>query len=151
MRDWLVGEVDSVVPPGVETRRVATAAEAIAVRDRVVLLVPDDERGAVLELDARRGQIADPERSQPLVLFLIRDGDGQRALAVEAPGLHSWVGGNDIDPEDIAEIDVEEERATFQSATGMTPEAWLAKYRNGEFALDASTISRSYRAMLLEQ
>ncbi len=150
MRNWLASEVGSVVPPGVETNMVNTAAEALQDRDRVVLLVPDDERDVVLELDSRRGQIEEPQRTQPIVIFLIRDGDGERALVREAVGLRSWVGGNDVDPEDIAEIDVEEGRAAFEVATGMTPEAWLEKSRNGEIELDIATITWSYRAKLLE-
>lgn len=150
LREWLVSEVESIVPPETESQRVATASEAILVRERVVLLVPDDERGTILELDARRGQIGEPARTWPIVVFLLREGDGQRALAEEAVGLRSWVGGNVVDPEEIAEIDAEAERGRFEEETGHSPEDWLVRWRSGELPRTAVHLTRAYRAKLLE-
>ena len=84
LRNWLVGEVQALLPTRPEPLVTATVEEAIAARDRPVLLVPADERAVVLDLDGSRDQLFD--LSQPLVLFLLRAGDGLRALAEEAPG-----------------------------------------------------------------
>ena len=60
-----------------------------------------------------------------MVLFLLRDGDGRRALAKEAPSLWSWATGSDSDPEALAEIDPAAERAAFEAQHGVTPEDWV--------------------------
>lgn len=105
----------------------ALLCEALDHPDRLALYLPVDEREAVEELDGCRERLR-ARGPFPLVLFLMRDGAGQRALA-EAPGLASWVRGSDPDPELLAEIDPTAERAAFVEATGSAPEEWLARWR----------------------
>jgi hypothetical protein len=151
LRDWLVEQVESLVPEEAHPLRVSDVEEALAEPTRLVLLVPKDERGAVLDLDASRDRILqEPARSQPIVLFLLRGGDGARALANEAPGLRSWIGGSDADPEALAEIDVPEERAAFEREHGVTPEAWLTRWRSGALPETTSHFRTAHTAMLLE-
>lgn len=148
--EWLLAEVESLADPHAAPVQVTTVDEAHQHPDRLVLLVPDDEAEVVAELDARRDQFLDPPRSQPVVLFLMRGGDGQRALA-NAPALASVVRGSDPDPDAVAAIDPEVERAAFQADTGSTPEAWLVDWRAGQMPADPVNLARAYRALLLEQ
>lgn len=149
--EWLVGEVESLAPPGSNPVRKHDIEGALAEPSRLVLLVPDNEREVVLDLDASRDRLLEPGvRSQAIVLFLIRGGDGQHALAAEAMSLASWIGGSDADPEALAELDVDAARAEFQREWGETPEAWLASWRSGTHSLDLRNFRTAYRAMLLE-
>jgi hypothetical protein len=152
LREWLVGEVESLVPEGT-TVRVSDVEAAIAEPTRLALLVPENEREAVLDLDGSRDRLrsTDTPRSAPIVLFLLRDGEGQRAIAREAPSLASWARGNDADPEALAEIDAEKERAAFLTAAGESPEAWLAKWRGGTLEASSANFRCAYQAMLLER
>src|SRR5436189_4909411 len=75
LRDWLLDEVEGLAPPGATPFRTASVDEAIKTPDRMALLVPDDERAVVEELEGRRDQLLAPPRSQSVVLFLLRDGD----------------------------------------------------------------------------
>jgi hypothetical protein len=151
LREWLVGEVESLAPTAARPIRAATVEEAIGAVDRMVLLVPADEREVVLDLDASRDRLLEPARAHPVVLFLLRNGDGQQTLAKEAPSLWSWAAGSDADPEALAEIDPAAERAAFEAKHGATPETWLARWRAGEIARSAESLSVAYRAMLLER
>jgi hypothetical protein len=149
VRDWLVGEVESSV--GAETSvRTSSAKEAHAHPEALVLLLPANERAAVEELDGMRDQFLEPKREHPVVLFLLRDGEGARALR-EAPGLASWVRGSDPDPERLAEVDVEAERRAFQAEIGASPEEWLERWRASEIPMETRTVVLSYRAALLER
>jgi hypothetical protein len=150
LRDWLAGQVESLAPTGTVPLRVSGVEEAIAAPDRMVLLLPLDERAVVLDLDASRDRLLEPRRTCPVVLFLLREGDGQRALAEDAPSLWSWAMGSDPDPEAIAEIDPAAERTSFEAEHGATPEAWLGRWRAGAIPHDAQGFSTAYRAMLLE-
>lgn len=149
-REWLVDDVESVVPTAAQAFRTASAEEALKRRDELALLVPDNEREVVLDLDACRDQALEPARSQPIVLFLLRGGDGYAALAREAPSLWSWACGSDADPEAMAEIDVPAERAEFANETGQTPESWLASWLAGEMPRTSVNYATAYRAKLLE-
>lgn len=152
LRDWLVDQVETLVPVDAHSLRVTDVEEALAEPTRLVLLIPKDERAAVLDLDASRDRIIqEPARSQPIVLFLLRDGDGKRTLANEAPSLRSWIGGSDADPEKLAEIDVVKERAVFEATHGATPEAWLAEWRAGTLSETGSNFRIAYDAMMIEQ
>lgn len=152
LRDWLVEQVESLIPEGANAVRVTEVEAALAEPTRLVLLIPKDERGVVLDLDASRDRaLQEPARSQPIVLFLLRGGDGERTLANEAPSLRSWVGGSDADPEKRAEVDVPGERAGFETEHGVTPEAWLSKWRLGELPETASNFRTAHEAMLLEE
>jgi len=150
-RAQLVEEVASLASSRAAPLRTADVRAAIAAHDRLVLLVPDNEREVVLDLDGSREQTLEPARTQPIVLFLMRDGDGSKALALEAPSIWSWASGNDVDPEALSEIDIDAERASFLERTGQTPEAWLAQWRTGEMPQDAAAYVLAYRAALLER
>jgi hypothetical protein len=149
-REWLVGDVESIVPTRARAFRTDSAEDALKQPDRLALLVPSNERDVVLDLDACRDQALDPARSQPIVLFLVRGGDGYAALASEAPSLWSWACGSDVDPEQLAEVDISTERTVFEQTTGKTPERWLASWIAGEMPRTSANYSLAYRAKLLE-
>jgi len=152
LRDWLCEQVDGLMPDGVDTVRVGEVEAALAEPTRLVLLVPNNEREVVLDLDANRDRILqEPGRSQPIVLFLMRDGDGMHALAREAPSLRSWIGGSDADPERLAEISVPTERAAFEQKHGLKPEAWLAQWRCGSLPRSGQSYRTAYDALLIEK
>lgn len=152
LRDWLVEQVEGLVPEEARALRVSEVEAALAEPTRLVLLVPKAEREAVLDLASSRDRILqDPGRSWPIVLFLLRAGDGEHALAREAPSLRSWIGGSDPDPEAIAEVDPPKERAAFELEHGMTPEAWLAQWRSGALPESGENFRMAYDALLLEE
>lgn len=153
LRKWLVGEVESLVPTAAQPFRTSSVEEALASPDRMALLIPDDEEATVLDLDGSRDRLRDEDRprTQPIVLFLLRHGDGERALAEQAISLSSWIGGSDADPEALAEIDVAAERARFEQETGTTPEAWLSSWRAERTPATGESFAMAYRAMLLEK
>ena len=151
LRDWLVDEVAGLAGPTAAPFRTASVDEAIKTPHRMALLVPNDEQSVVEELEGRCDQLlADPPRTQPVVLFLLRDGGGRIALA-KAPNLSSWVRGSDVDPDRIAEVDVTVERERFLAETGKPVEDWLVAWRAGTIHCDGKTLSRAYLAALLEQ
>jgi hypothetical protein len=150
LRETLVEEVESLTPTEALAFRTSDVRTAIAAPDRRVLLIPDNEREVVLDLDGCREQALDPPRSQPIILFLIRGGDGFNTLATHAPSLWSWARGNDVDPERLAEIDVDHARAEFEQRTGMTPEQWLALWRDGTTPRTDANYALTARALLLE-
>lgn len=150
LRDWLVGEVESVAAADAHPVRKEDVEAALAEPSRLVLLVPQNEYEVVLELDASRDRVLEAQRSQPIVLFLIRGGDGQRALAAEAMSLASWIGGSDADPDAIAHVDAKVEREAFEHDLGITPETWLEGWRKGSRPQTAENYRTAYRAMLLE-
>jgi hypothetical protein len=152
LRDWLVGEVESVAAADSNPFRTTSVEEAIATPDRLALLIPVNERDVVLELDGSRDRLHNDEhpRSQPVVLFLLRNGEGQRALATEAISLNSWALGNGADPEALAQIDVAAERRAFEHEVGTSLAAWLQRWRAGEIAQTGESLRRAYHAMLLE-
>lgn len=149
LRDWLIQEVEGLTPPDAHPVRTASVAEVIETPHRMILLVPQDERAVVEELDGCRDQLLAPPRTQPVILFLLRDGDGRDALA-RAPSLSNWVRGKDIDPDQIAEVDVTVERARFKVEVGRSVEDWLADWRAGRIRRDGTTFARAYWAELLE-
>lgn len=152
LREWLIEQVESLVPDEARALRVFNVEAALAEPSRLVLLVPDNERETVLDLDSSRDRIIqEPGRSQPIVLFLLRDGDGERTLANDAPSLRSWVSGSDADPEKLAEIDVPKERAAFEVKHGATPESWLAQWRSGTLPETGANYRAAHEAMLLEE
>lgn len=149
VRDWLVGEVESIA--GAEDSvHTDSVREAHAHPEALVLLLPVNERAAVEELEGMRDRFLEPKRAHPVVLFLLRDGDGARALR-EAPSLASWIRGSDPDPERLSEVDVEAERRAFEAEVGASPEEWLARWRAGNVPMEARTMMLSYRAALLER
>ncbi|MEO8900011.1 MAG: hypothetical protein ABI488_00445 [Polyangiaceae bacterium] len=149
LREWLVGEVESVAGADTNPVRKENVEAALAEPTRLVLLVPRDERSVVLDLDASRDRLLEM-RTQPIVLFLVRNSDGQRALAEEAMSLASWVGGSDADPESLAEVDPKAEREAFVREIGKSPEAWLKEWRDASLPHSAANFRTAYRAMLLE-
>ena len=152
LQDWLVAEVESLAVVNADPFRTSSVDEAIAAPDRMALLVPSSEREAVLDLDGSRDMLRDPQRprTQPIVLFLLRTGEGKRVLANEAISLSSWLAGNEADPEALAQSDVAAERATFETEEGMSLEEWLARWRDGKIAKTSESLRRAYHAMVLE-
>ena len=151
LRDWLVDEVASLAASNAAPFPTASVDDAIKTPHRMALLVPNDERAAVEELEGRRDQLlADPPRTQPVILFLLRDGDGRVELA-KSPSLSSWVRGSDVDPDQLAEVDAASERARFEAEVGESVEDWLVRWRAGAIDRNGETFARAYWAALLER
>jgi hypothetical protein len=150
LRDWIVSEVETIASAQEDPVRVNNVDQALDHPGRLVLLLPSIEQAVVEELDARREHFLEPPDRRPVVLFLLRGGDGAQALA-KAPALASWVRGHDPDPELLAEVDVEAERCAFARKNGSTPEEWLARWRGDALPKDPPTLALAYHAMLLEK
>lgn len=150
LRDWLIREVEGLAKPEAQPIRAASVDEAMQTPHRMVLLVPRDERAVVEDLDGGRDQLLAPPRTQPVILFLLRDGDGRNALA-KAPSLSSWVRGSDVDPDRLAEVDVTKDRARFEVEVGRSVEDWLADWRAERIPRNGTNFGRAYWAALLER
>lgn len=181
LREWLVEQVESLVPYSARAFRVTDVEAALREPDRLVLLIPPNERDAVLDLDASQDRTLEipsrrpalrrrrlglrhrfalrrrasrnksrPGRTQPIVLFLLRGGDGERALVSEAPSLQSWVSGRDPDPEALAEIDIENEREAFGAKHHVTPEVWLERWRSGALPKTGANFRTAFDASLIQ-
>lgn len=148
-RERIMAEVDSLVSPSTPRLVTDDIDAALTHPDTLVFLLPNDEQDAVLTLDGMREHFTQPPRRQPVVLFLLRDGSGPRALP-HAAGFASWIRGQELDPDREAEIEPEVERAAFMKRTGKLPEAWLADWRAAGEPLNAETIALSFRAKFLE-
>lgn len=153
LRDWLVSEVLRLAVNRAPVV-VDSVQEALDLPDRLAIIVPRDEREAVLDLDASRERIfaEHAPRSLPVVLMLFRGGDGQRALAAAA-SLRSLSRGNDPDPEALAaepgRVDVDEARARFERDTGSPPERWLDAWHAERLVRNAENYARAVWADLL--
>ena len=175
-RNSLVEEVEDMLPSRECAIRETSVTEALKRPSQLILLVPDDERKAVLELDANRDRMLNPQnmlvlddeefaelglaanlvrmlcppkRCQPMVLFLLREGEGANTLAEKAPSIRSWVGGCDVDPQELALFDPREERAEFERKRKMSPETWLEKWRSGKLRKTALGNRITYIATLI--
>lgn len=148
LREWLVSEVESIAGEQARAVRKATVEEAIAHPDNLVLLVPDEESSVVDDLDGSRDQLLEPRRKHPVVLFLLRNGAGQKALA-RSPALASWVRGSDPDPDELARVDVKAERADFEKDAGCSPKEWLTRLSASD-PQDRKSLRLTYWARLLE-
>lgn len=148
--DWLISEIEFLLPTGVKADRASSVDQALQRRDQLILLVPPLADGAeaevVADLESSRDLLLD--RAQPLVLFLQRGGPGMAALR-EHPSLASWVSGSVVDPEALAEVDVEAERREFEATVGEAPERWLARWDAGEQDRTSVNYSRAYWAAML--
>jgi hypothetical protein len=152
-RDWIVNDVASLLPLNDAPLVTCDVERALQGSDRVVFLVPNDERAAVLALDAGQAWARDlgSPHTRPVVLFLQRGGPGQEALASVAFHLARLVQGRVVDPEKLAEVDVDAERQDFITAWGETPESWLVRWQAEKLPATAANVSASYRAKLLER
>ncbi len=147
LRRETIAEVLSVAPPAWPAFETRSVDEALARPESLVLLVPDDERAAVEELDGLRDAFR--ERRLPVVLFLLSDGDGARLLP-ECLSLPGWIRGGVVDMA-ADEVDERVERERFLSLAGCSPEEWLTRYRGGGVDASAASMARTYRAMLIER
>jgi hypothetical protein len=147
-RERLMAEIEVLAPDAVPIRRSSSLQDAFSSEPGLLLLTPQNEREAVELLEGGRELLR--ERPHPVVLFLLRGGAAQEALA-ELPGLSSWVNGVQIDAERAGEVDVEEERSRFQEEVGRSPEEWLADYRAGRIPDTQDNFLRSHRALFLER
>lgn len=145
-RDALVSEVESLIEEGIVCVRTDDVQRAFSDLNSVLLLTPQEENLAVEVLEARLETLL--SRTQPLVLFLFAAGRGLESLR-RSPNLASWVRGSDIDPDQLAEVDLAMERQKFDKETGQTPESWLVGYRAG--GKPEEDVRFVYDALLLEQ
>jgi hypothetical protein len=145
-RSELITELELLAPSGIQVLRATTLDEALPSPRALVLLTPPDEGATVIELDGRREHFVD--RQVPLLLFLLRGGEGLRVLA-DAPGLASWLSGSEVEPERLQNIDVAAETKAFIERTGKKPDAWLAAYEAGDLPETFENILLTHRARLL--
>ena len=148
LREQLISEMELLAPEGRRIRRIRDVEEAFQDLDSILFLTPGDERKALRVLDGKREAMV--ERTTPLVVFLVRDGDGARGLD-SAPGLASWVQGKVIDPHRLEQIDLKSERERFHQETKLWPEEWLAQYRSGILPDTLENALMSCHAGLLEE
>jgi hypothetical protein len=147
-REQLIEDIQLLAPGGMEVRRTSRIEDAFTAEPMLLLLTPEDERRAVELLEGGRELMRG--RTVPAVLFLLRGGEAERALA-ELPALASWTRGMLIDPERVGEVDVAAEREHFQQEAGCSPEEWLADFRAGRIPDTTENLLRSHRALLLER
>lgn len=126
--------------------RTADVEDAFRNLDVPLLLTPSDEVAAVRRLDGKRDALV--ERTAPVVLFVLKGGAAEHALA-EAPGLASWLRGRVFDPEP-EEIDVEQELRKFEQEAGRPPRDWLDAWYRGEIGDTLENNLRYQTALLLE-
>ena len=138
-----------LAPPERQQRRSVNVEDAFCDGETLLFLTPEDEQSAVLLLDGRREALR--KRTVPVVLFLISGGDGETRLREDAAGLENWLRGMEYDPERLAPLDVEGERARFEEKTGLSPEQWLVGWRGGAIADTTENNFLSHHAALLEQ
>ncbi len=138
-----------LAPEEREPKRSSNVEDAFCDEDKLLFLTPQDEQGAVLTLDGRRDALRN--RTAPVVLFLMNGGDGEKRLREDAAGLESWLRGMEYDPERLAPLDVESERAHFKEKTGLSPEEWLVGWRGGSIADTIENNFLSHHAALVEQ
>jgi hypothetical protein len=141
----VIETVRLVAPEALKLVRTRDVEDVFTKPGVSLLLTPDDELASVVTLDGRREALVD--RTATAILFLLKDGSGERELR-RAFGLASWLQGREFDPEP-AQLHVEEERARFARDTGRSPDAWLAAHGRGEIP---DTLENSFlyqRALLL--
>lgn len=117
-------------------------------RETLLLLVPANEIDVVRKLDAHRGDLA--KRKAPVVLFLLRRGSGLQELAVRR-NLGQMLRDQELDPEDLDAVEVEQERRRFCDGAQQTPEEWLADWRAGQKADTPANNLLLHQALLLER
>lgn len=147
-RERLLAEAELLAPDSVPVRRSSSIQDAFSAEPGLLLLTPRNEREAVELLEGGREMLRG--RTHPVVLFLLRGGEAQQAMA-ELPALASWVNGVQIDSEQAGAVDVEAERLRFQEEVGRSPEEWLADYRDGRIPDTLDNFLRSHRALFLER
>jgi hypothetical protein len=146
-REEIIAEMEALAPQTHNALKSPDVEEAFRNTSSLLFIVPPDERQAILTLDGRRDALLD--RYAPVVLLLVRDGDGIRTLS-EAPGLASWVQGSEVDPHQLAQIDLQTERTSFKKETGLWPEDWLNAYRSGQIPDTLENSLLATKAGLLE-
>lgn len=146
-RTWMVKDVQSLLPPIPAPVITQTLFDCLDSPNAPCLLVPRNEAETVMELDGSRELFIATGRTQPVVLFLLRDGDGAKALK-RAPSIASWLRGSDPDPELLAEefgTSVDE----FQKAHQQTPSGWIRQWREDGCASDPETLAIAYLALAI--
>lgn len=147
-REELLSDMRGLAPEGLTQRHSSDLEDVFREPSTLLFLVPEDEREAVLTLEGRREAMLG--RTAPAVLLLIRGGDGVRSLA-EAPGLASWVAGNEVDPYRLSLVDVPLRRQAFKQKTGLWPEEWLREFRAGRVPDTLDNNLWATHARLLEE
>ena len=134
-RSWLIDEVESLCdsPPF----KTSSVEAALSRPGQIVLLAPESEEEAVIVLDRTS------PRTQPIILFLSRE-----MTLSNAPNLRGLTKGKDLDPEEMAEVDLDEEITKFQKETGMMPEDWLTLWRSDSLPHTAANFTLYYQATL---
>lgn len=146
-REALIEQVELLAP---EERRVIHARDVEAAfrdLDAIVLLMLDDEPGAVDILNRRREDLV--KRTAPVVLFLLCDGTGEVRLR-EAFALASWLRDREYDPTRSEAIDAGAAREELEERTGRPAGAWLSAWRAGALQDTLENNLLSHEALLLE-
>jgi hypothetical protein len=151
-RDDLLDLCDLLAPAGRDVLPTTSAEDAFRVehRDKILLLTPDDEVEAVLTLEGRRELLLD--RGAPVILFLLQDGEAERALKQGAPALSSFLRGLTYDPEPpVNEAKLEELREDFSGRHGRTADEWLEAWQHDEIEDTADNNLTAHEAWALRK
>jgi hypothetical protein len=146
-REEVLETVRLVAPEEWQFVETASVEDAFSHPGAPLLLTPEDEAAAVETLDGRRDALVD--RTAPAILFLLKGGSGERALR-GAPGLASWLRNQEFDPEP-PDMDLQAERARFETLVGQPLEGWLNAWRRGKIPDTLENNLRYQRALLLEE
>ena len=106
----------------------ASAPDAAFDDEKPLLLVADDEPGAVRARGGRREALV--RRRAPVVIFLRRAGEGLAELR-RHDGLRSWLQASTVEPEALDTVDAEDDRCRFLRDAGRRPEEFLADWLAG--------------------
>jgi hypothetical protein len=148
-RESLIELCHLLAPTNRPIERTKAVEAAFQDLDALLLITPDDEHRAVLMLDGRREALRD--RTAPALLFLLRDGDGERELRASAAALESWLRGNEYDTDNPGRIDRDARLKDFEAEAGCSPVEFLAAWRHGEIQDTAQNNVLAHRAALLER
>lgn len=144
----LLAQLPLLLDEGVPCRQTAQVAEVFAAPNTVILLCPDNEEEALRALSGQRELLVD--RSQPVVLFLLRGGSAQQLFSDAAmAGLSSWLQGSILDIHALETPNPAAGSDEFAALTGQTPADWLRAWLHGalEDSLDNQLLY--HRAVLL--
>ncbi len=124
---------------------VTDVDDVLAHPHEMLAIITEREAEVVKALERVRDSLQN--RTVPVFLFLLDEGEGQRALS-GVPALASWIRGLDFGGEGT--VDIESERRRFSEIHRKSPEEWLTEWRSGllEDTLANSWIAND--ALLLE-
>lgn len=144
----LLEQLPLLLDQDVAWRQTSEVSDLFDHPEEVVLLCPDDEAAALRALSGQRELLVD--RTQPVVLFLLRGGSAQSHLAdTDMAGLSSWLQGSIVDIHALETPDVVTGEQDFIALAGQAPADWLRAWREGRLDDTLDNQLLYHRAALL--